>query len=153
MEAMRIAMSGGVQAFIGTIKETGDLARVLDGEGKGTYFEPKKHNNLTMKKQWIAFHTQPKGYVTIDEGAERALLGQGSSLLPVGVIDCGGDFHRGDVIEVRRRGRNSVVLGRGVVNYDAWQIKAVQGMITAEVKRRVDVDRYEVIHRDDWVEL
>lgn len=42
-------------------------------------------------------------------------------------------------------------IGRGVVNYEAWQIQAVAGLSTEEVKRRVDVGRIEVIHRDEWV--
>ncbi|MNC63771.1 gamma-glutamyl kinase [compost metagenome] len=45
------------------------------------------------------------------------------------------------------------VIGRGVVNYESWQLKAVAGLSTEEVQKRVDVARIEVIHRDEWITL
>ncbi|MNR44640.1 hypothetical protein D3C85_1634100 [compost metagenome] len=45
------------------------------------------------------------------------------------------------------------LLGRGVVNYAAWQVQAAAGLSTDEVQKRVEVARIEVIHRDEWVPL
>jgi glutamate 5-kinase len=91
------------------------------------------------------------GTVIVDEGAVRALCTGGKSLLPVGILQVEGDFHPGDVIEVVSS--NQVTIGRGVVNYAAWQVRAVAGLSTDEVQKRVDVQRIEVIHRDEWVTL
>jgi glutamate 5-kinase len=150
IEAARIAMRGGVHAFIGKVQHEGDLALAVEGNGRGTYFDTKLHS-LPMKKQWLGFHSLPQGSITVDDGAVSALLEGGKSLLPAGVTDIQGDFHPGDVVEVTNR--QGETLGRGVVNYAAWQIQAVAGLTTEEVKRRVDAARIEVIHRDEWITL
>ncbi|WP_274650529.1 glutamate 5-kinase [Paenibacillus humicola] len=150
IEAARIAMRGGVPAFVGRVAEPDDLRRAVLGDGKGTYFDTSLHN-LPMKKQWVGFHSLPQGKIAVDEGAEEALLHGGKSLLPAGIRHVEGDFHPGDVVEVvNLRGQT---IGRGVVNYAVWQIQAVAGLGTDEVRRRVEVGRIEVIHRDEWVTL
>ncbi|XEC92686.1 glutamate 5-kinase [Paenibacillus tarimensis] len=148
IDAARMAMRGGVPAFIGRALIPGDLLAAVNGYGKGTYFDTSLHT-LPMKKQWVGFHSLPQGKIVVDEGAEKALLSGGKSLLPAGIRSIEGDFHPGDVVEVT--GLAGHTIGRGVVNYAAWQIQAVAGMNTEEVRRRVDVNRIEVIHRDEWV--
>lgn len=150
IEAARIAMRGGVGAFIGKVQLEGDLSRAVEGNGRGTYFDTKLHS-LSMKKQWLGFHSMPQGRITVDDGAVSALLLGGKSLLPTGITESEGDFHPGDVVEVVNR--QGEVLGRGVVNYAAWQLQAVAGLGSDEVARRVDVSRIEVIHRDEWITL
>ncbi|AZN42056.1 glutamate 5-kinase [Paenibacillus albus] len=148
IEAARIAMRGGVPVFIGRVTEPGDLMLAVKDDGKGTYFDTHEHN-LTTKKQWLGFHSMPQGRIIVDDGAEKALLLGGKSLLPAGIQSIDGDFHPGDVVEVFNAQQQS--LGRGVVNYAAWQVQAVAGLSTEEVRRRVEVSRIEVIHRDEWV--
>ncbi|WP_072328891.1 MULTISPECIES: glutamate 5-kinase [unclassified Paenibacillus] len=150
LEAARIAMRGGIPLFIGRVVEPGDALLAVDGTGKGTYFDTTAHS-LPMKKQWLGFHSQPQGTVTVDEGAEQALVAGGRSLLPAGVREVEGDFHPGDVIEVVNLAHRTI--GRGVVNYAAWQLQAVAGLGTDEVQKRIDVQRIEVIHRDEWITL
>ncbi|CAG7621345.1 glutamate 5-kinase [Paenibacillus allorhizosphaerae] len=150
IEAARIAMRGGVPVFIGQVTEPGDLSDAVGGNGKGTYFDTDAHN-LPMKKQWLGFHSEPQGCVTVDHGAELALVTGGKSLLPAGVKEVYGEFHPGDVIEVANL--NGQTIGRGVVNYASWQLQAVAGMSTEEVQKRIEVIRIEVIHRDEWITL
>ncbi|WP_424766018.1 glutamate 5-kinase [Paenibacillus sp. sgz302251] len=150
IEAARIAMRGGVNAFIGKVQQHGDLTLAVQGNGRGTYFDTKLHS-LPMKKQWLGFHSLPQGSITVDDGAVAALLEGGKSLLPAGVTSIQGEFHPGDVVEVMNR--QGETLGRGVVNYAAWQIQAAAGLSTEEVRRRVEVSRIEVIHRDEWITL
>ncbi len=150
IEAARIAMRGGVPVFVGHVVEPCDLSLAVEGRGKGTYFDTSLHN-LSMKKQWVGFHSLPQGKIAVDLGAETALLSGGKSLLPAGVTAVEGDFHPGDVVEVTGPGREPI--GRGVVNYAAWQLTAAAGLSTDEVQKRVEVARIEVIHRDEWVPL
>ncbi|NBD26459.1 glutamate 5-kinase [Paenibacillus glycinis] len=150
IEAARIAMRGGIPAFIGRVLEPGDLIHAVRGDGRGTYFDTSLHN-LPMKKQWLGFHSMPQGRIVVDEGAERALLQGGKSLLPAGIRSIEGDFHPGDVVEVFNL--QGQTLGRGVVNYAAWQAQAAAGLSSEEVRKRVEVARMEVIHRDEWVSL
>lgn len=150
LDAARIATRGGVPVFIGQVIEPGDLADAVAGHGKGTYFTTSL-NNLPIKKQWVGFLSVPHGVVTVDAGAEKALSSGGKSLLPAGVIGISGEFHPGDVVEVVNP--VGTVIGRGVVNYETWQLKAVAGLSTDEVQKRIEVQRIEVIHRDEWVTL
>lgn len=148
VEAARIAVRGGVPVFIGEAKQDGDMKLALQNRGKGTYFLTAS-TNLSTKKQWIGFHSLTNGSITIDSGAKDALLNGGRSLLPAGVITAKGDFHPSDVVEVLSTA--GFVLGRGVVNYASWQLKAVAGLSSDEAAKRVDVPRVEVIHRDEWL--
>lgn len=148
VEAARVSVSGGIPFFVGEISSIYPLSAVLKGEGDGTYFVPSSAL-LPVKKQWLSFHSLINGHVVIDEGAETALLERGKSLLPAGIKEVHGEFHIGDVIEVYNiQGK---VLGRGIINYNDWQIKAVKGLNSNDVQKRVQVDKIEVIHRDEWV--
>lgn len=148
IEAARIATSGGVPVFVGRAAEPGDVASAVRGDGKGTYFDTSAHT-ISTKKQWIGFHSFTQGKIQVDAGAEKALIGDGRSLLPAGVTAVEGDFNPGDVVEITdAQGR---ILGRGVVNYAAWQLKAVAGLSTDEVRKRVEVTRIEAVHRDEWI--
>ncbi|GIP32442.1 glutamate 5-kinase [Paenibacillus sp. J2TS4] len=150
VEAARIAMRGGVPVFVGKVSESGDLLAATNNQGKGTYFDTRLHT-LSAKKQWVGFHSFPQGKVYVDRGAEEALLSGGKSLLPAGIRSISGDFHPGDVVEVINLDQHPI--GRGVVNYAAWQLKAVAGLSTDEVRTRVEVPRIEVIHRDEWMAI
>jgi len=150
IEAARIAMRGGVTTFIGRVQQPGELLLALNGNGRGTYFDTEEHS-LPMKKQWLGFHSTPSGTIVVDQGAVIALQEKHKSLLPAGVVSCDGEFHPGDVVEVINS--EGLLVGRGVVNYASWQLQAVAGLSSDEVERRIDVQRIEVIHRDEWITL
>lgn len=148
IEAARIAMQGGVPTFIGQVASTGDLHQAVAGTGKGTYFTSSLQA-LSAKKHWIGFLSVPKGRIHVDAGAENALLHGGKSLLPAGILSVDGEFHPGDVVEVA--GPDGRTFGRGITNYESWQITAVAGLGSEEALKRVETARAEVIHRDEWV--
>jgi glutamate 5-kinase len=150
LEAARIATRGGISVFIGRVTESGDLASAVADNGKGTYFAAGLQS-LSMKKQWVGYHSLPQGTVYVDHGAEIALVSGGRSLLPAGITEIIGEFHPGDVIEVRNMQQK--IIGRGVVNYASWQLQAVSGLSSEEVQKRVEVQRIEVIHRDEWMTI
>lgn len=150
IEAARIATRGGIEVFVGKVDEEGDLRHAVEHSGKGTYFDTQLQS-LSMKKQWLGYHSSPQGQVTVDEGAERALVQGGKSLLPAGVITISGEFHPGDIIEVTNV--NGELIGRGISNYESWQLQAVAGLTSSDIEKRIDVQRIEVVHRDEWVTL
>ncbi|MEW9698924.1 glutamate 5-kinase [Paenibacillus sp. SI8] len=150
VEAARIAMRGGVPVFIGRVVEPYDLQLAVDDRGKGTYFDTAM-DNLPVKKQWVGYHSLPQGRIIVDQGAKAALVDGGKSLLPAGITAVEGEFHPGDVVEVVST--DNTLLGRGVVNYAAWQLQAAAGLSTDEVQKRLEVVRIEVIHRDEWIPL
>jgi glutamate 5-kinase len=98
----------------------------------------------------------PQGRLTVDAGALRALTGQGRSLLASGVVEVDGDFAAGDVVAVIAAdgGGGAREFARGLVNYDAGEVRKLRGAQSRDIERRLGyrgVD--EVIHRDNLVIL
>ena len=152
LEAAQKAAASGIPMVIASGREEGVLTRLLAGEAVGTYFTPKA-DRLTARKWWIAFAVPPQGRLTVDAGALRALRDEGRSLLPSGVVDVGGDFAAGEVVAIvaQADGRE---FGRGLVNYDAVELRKIRGAKTRQIEERLGyrgVD--EVIHRDNLVIL
>lgn len=151
IEAAKIASRGGVAVFVGKADTAGDLLASAQGRGRGTYFDTQ-NASLPQKKQWLGFLSTPLGSLTVDDGAEEAIILHGRSLLPVGIRSAHGHFQTGDVVEVQNR--NGEVLGRGIVNYDSDQVQQIMGLPSSEVMKLLnDVHRLEVIHRDEWISL
>ncbi|GAE04734.1 glutamate 5-kinase [Paenibacillus sp. JCM 10914] len=151
IDAAKIATRGGVPVFIGRVNEPGDMMKVLQQAGSGTYFATQL-SSLPMKKQWLGFMSSPLGRIVVDPGAEEALLHGGHSLLPVGIKRIEGSFHAGDVVEVMNS--HNERLGRGIVNYDEDQLQSVIGLPSSQVIGMIgEVNRLEVIHRDEWITL
>ncbi|AWB44951.1 glutamate 5-kinase [Paenibacillus sp. CAA11] len=151
LDAARIAMRGGVHVFVGKVTLPGEMLDAAKGSGRGTYFHTSLAS-LSRKKQWLGFLSTPLGSISVDAGAEEALLHGGRSLLPVGVQQVKGSFHAGDVIEVM--GPEQETIGRGIVNYDADQLEDIKGLSSGDVLNQLhDVHRLEVIHRDEWISL
>jgi glutamate 5-kinase len=126
------------------------VPRLLDGEQIGTLFQAKKR--LTRKKCWIAFAYKPRGTLWIDQGAQEALRSKGKSLLPSGVTRVGGDFSRGDCVEIANG--DEKVIARGIVNYSSSDIAKIKGSKSIEIEKKLGY-KYteEVIHRDNMALL
>ena len=89
---------------------------------------------------------------TLDDGATRALVDKGRSLLPAGIVSVHGRFRIGDPVAcVDSAGRERA---RGLVAYAAEDIERIRGLATREVERVLGYSNgAEVIHRDDLVVL
>lgn len=100
------------------------------------------------RKRWIA-SMKPRGIVTVDDGAARALA-RGTSLLPAGVTRVDGRFGRGDPVEISDRdGRK---LGQGLSRYTVDEAVQIAGLRSDEIERVLGYPgRSALIHRDDMV--
>lgn len=148
LRAAQVALSVGVRAYIGS-SEADSFKSIVNDSGTGTYFGKKIKDSFRKKLQWIAFHSDIAGSIIIDSGAKNALLKNGKSLLPAGVVSFEGEFKDGDIVEVKdERGD---FLGRGLVNYSSEDLLKSIGKSSAFVKEKLMVKKIEVIHRDDWV--
>lgn len=135
--AARLAARGGVSAVIASGDVPRILSRVLDGEDTGTLFPAE--SGLARRKAWLAFATAPAGELCVNDGARRALIERGASLLAVGIAEIGGEFAAGDVVRITHDGAE---LARGVASRAAGQLRAEIG--SAE-RGRV------AVHRDHLV--
>jgi glutamate 5-kinase len=151
LEAAQKAVASGIPMVIARGTEPGVLTRLLAGEPLGTYFAPKA-DRLAARKRWIAFAVPPQGRLTVDAGALAALTRHKKSLLPAGVVEVEGDFASGEVVAVH--GASGREFARGVVNFDAEELRKIRGARTAEIEARLGYKSFdEVIHRDNLVIL
>ena len=107
---------------------THPLQAIADGAPCTWFLTPA--NPVTARKKWIAGSLEPRGALTIDAGAVKALRA-GKSLLPAGVIKVEGTFERGDAVLVR--GPDGAEIGRGLVAYDADDADKIKGRSSADI--------------------
>lgn len=142
--AADIAMRAGCAMAI----TLGNLDRPLSALANGaraTWFhgasDPK-----TARKRWISA-MKPRGRITIDAGAVRALHA-GKSLLPAGVTEVTGRFGRGDPVEIA--GPEGEVLCLGLAGYDLQDAQAIRGLQSGQIAEKLGYPgRVALIHRDD----
>lgn len=141
----------GVPTFMLNGRRPELIAAALAGEEVGTLFLPAARS-LSSRKHWIAHTLRPTGRITVDDGARQALIGQGRSLLPSGVVGVAGSFDRGACVRVC--GPDGAEVGRGIVDYSHSEIRAILGRRSGEIEEILGY-RYsdEIIHRDNLVVL
>jgi glutamate 5-kinase len=149
--AARRAARSGAHTVIAAGREPDVLARLAAGEMIGTHLAAATAT-LAARKQWLADHVQIAGRLTLDDGAVRALVNDGKSLLPIGVVAVAGRFERGEVVGCfTRDGRE---IARGLVNYSADDAARIARKPSSQIDAVLGyVDDTELIHRDNLVLL
>jgi len=148
LAAARVATRGGVAAAIISGKEQGSLTRLLAGEDEGTLFLCGE-DRQSKRQHWITEVLQAAGQIHVDAGAAKALLEQGSSLLPVGVTAVNGVFDKGDCVEIIGC---EGVIAKGLCNYTAEEMRQIMGHASSEIEAILGFhDFSSVIHRDNLV--
>ena len=149
LEAARIAMNAGCGMVICDGRGARPVGGLIDG-GRHTLFRAE-HSPLTARKRWIGGALTPKGRITVDNGAVRALR-QGRSLLPAGVVAANGAFERGDLIAIEDESRQ--VIGHGLSAYSVGDTRAILGHKSSEIEDLLGYrGRDEVIHADNLAML
>jgi glutamate 5-kinase len=144
--AAKMASWSGVRAVIAAAHREGVLADALTGSaGVGTIVQPRPQR-ISARKLWIAFAVATAGRITVDEGARRALLDRGVSLLPAGVTGVHGEFLPADAVEIA--GPDGTVFAKGLAAVGAGELAAIAGMRTTDLPEGMV---HEVVHRDDLV--
>jgi len=149
--AAKKAASYGIPTLIANGLDGKILKQIFSGESVGTLFIPQE-NRLSSRKHWIAHVLRPKGKIIVDEGAKKALLEKGKSLLPSGIVSLQGKFNIGDVVEIMDSKKKT--FAKGMVSYNAKEISKIKGKKTSEIELLLGYIYYdEIIHRDDMVIL
>jgi glutamate 5-kinase len=126
--AGRISKSG-IPVYIANGTKNNMLINLINRstEIEHTKFIPsKKTSNV---KQWLAGSDGfEKARITINQGAEEALLSQkASSLLPIGIVDMQGDFEKGDIVKIiNSRGKT---IGLGKAQYGKLKGESYMGKV------------------------
>ncbi len=147
--AAKRAAGSGASTVIAWGREPDVLLRLAAGESIGTALlatTPK----LTARKQWMADHLQLRGAVVVDAGAAHKVRSEGKSLLPIGVVEVQGEFHRGDVIAVRDQ--DGTEVARGLANYGSAEARLIARKPSSEFEKLLGYSAEpEMIHRDNLV--
>jgi glutamate 5-kinase len=147
IQAARKASRFGIPTVVARGTKEGVLHQILKGKEIGTLIL-SKGEALSSRKHWIAFNPKPKGDVTVDDGAKKAIVQKGKSLLPSGVVKIKGSFDRGDLVTcLGPRGKE---FARGLVNYSATELEKIKGQRSDQIESILGY-KYsdEVIHRND----
>src|SRR5690606_24282514 len=104
-----------------------------------------------VRKHWLQNAPAEPGGIVIDAGAANALVEEGASLLPGGVLTAERDFRRGDMVEVVLRDEAGSHRGaRGVSQYSAADVRRIARGRAREIEAVLGYScGGTVIHRDD----
>ena len=143
IEAATIATDAGIPVLLGAADSIGDA---LAGVG-GTYFAPTG-KRTGARLFWLRHAATPRGRLTLDAGAVRAVIERRMSLLPAGIVTVSGDFSAGEPVELADEA--GTVLARGLAGLDSDDLAGVLGRSTRDLPAELS---REAVHRDDLVVL
>ncbi len=142
--AARMATAAGCAMAI-TLGSPNNPLKQLEHGARATWFTAQT-DPQAARKRWIA-SMKPRGEVTVDAGAARA-LDKGNSLLPAGVVAVSGRFGRGDAVVIQ--GPEGQRLGQGLTRYTMAEAETIRGCRSVEIEARLGYPgRAALIHRDD----
>jgi len=149
VKAAKKVTAGGIPMIIANGNFPDVLEKLFEGETIGTFFVPGAER-MAKRKCWIGYSIKPEGSLTIDEGAVTAIVRRGKSLLPSGILEVEGDFGVGAGVQFKNL--QGEILGVGLVNYSAADIRKIKGLQTHRIAETLGEKPYdEVIHRDNLV--
>ena len=150
LKAAEIVCPSGEYLWIADGRDDNTLKKILNAEDIGTLFLPTSKNHMQGRKRWIRFFSPKRGRIVVDEGAVKALLEDGKSLLPSGIAFVEGSFQRGDTVEICDR--FSKPLGRGLVNFTSKECEKIAGCQMSEIPEILQqCSDSVIIHRDNMV--
>jgi glutamate 5-kinase len=149
IQAAKRCYSSGVAMVITNGSAPRALRDVVAGDFRGTLFLPGG-KRLSVRERWIGLVSHAKGSVSIDDGAQEALLVKHKSLLPSGIATVHGEFKAKDTISVRNAG--GAEIARGVSNYSSAELARIKGKRSGEIANVLGRPcREEAIHKDNLV--
>lgn len=149
LRAARAMLAAGVPTVICRGRRPDALVEVASGATIGTRFEaPAGSPHEGGRKLWIGLAEVPRGTIALDDGAARAVLEQGASILPVGVASTSGTYAAGDVVSVTTESGD--LIGRGVARYSSEDMQRVRGLRLEVIARFLgEAGAQPAVHRDD----
>ena len=150
LRAARAMLAAGIPMVICKGRRENALLGAVEGSGPLTLFRRAEgeSGHESARKLWIGLAGVPRGTLTIDRGAVRALVDEGGSLLPVGILATTGSYAAGDVVSVVDE--EGQLLGRGVTRYSCDQVAKAHGVRLDVVARFLpELGAQPCIHRDE----
>lgn len=151
LQAADVARRAGADVVIAAGHAPDVLRRIVTGESVGTRF-PALETPLEHRKRWILTGPAEGRTIEVDAGAARALMKNGSSLLPAGIVAVEGSFDRGDTVTIV--GPDRAAIARGVSRYGRVDLERIRGCRSEEINARLGYAYGPVaVHRNDLILL
>tara|TARA_B110000261_G_scaffold113782_1_gene127103 strand:- start:3081 stop:4217 length:1137 start_codon:yes stop_codon:yes gene_type:complete len=148
MAARRAALSG-THTIIASGRRVNILENLRNDQDIGTFLQSREFK-LVARKKWLADNLKLKGKIYIDQGAEKALVDQGKSLLVAGVVKVTGNFDRGEVIQCVNESGSEIL--KGLVNYNSEEVKRIIGVSSDKIETILGyVNESSLIHRNNMI--
>jgi glutamate 5-kinase len=148
LAARRAALSGA-HTIIASGKRNNILVDLSNDEDIGTFLQSREIK-LVARKKWLADNLKSNGKIYIDQGAEKALIHKGKSLLAAGVTKVIGTFDRGEVIQCVNESGHEIL--KGLVNYNSEEVKKIIGVSSDKIESILGyVNESSLIHRDNMI--
>ena len=149
IEAAKICNLAGCNMIIANGLPLNPISQI-EKKNNCTWFISKV-SKLHARKKWIISSISPKGELTIDEGAKKA-LGNGKSLLAAGIKKVSGKFNKGDHIKILDNKNKE--FARGLSSFSSEEINKILGCHSNEINKILGyTSKSEVVHKDDMVEV
>jgi len=141
--AVEVAFRAGCRTVLADGRTRDVLTRIFRGEEIGTLF--LAGTRMGARARWI-LGARPKGGISVDEGALKALERR-KSLLPSGVVDVTGVFDIGDVVLIESG-------FHAVASMSSEEIRRIMGHHSSDVETILGPGRREEVARaEDIVPL
>ncbi len=150
LDAARLCTQSGIQTLIVNGLQAETFEALSQGQVPGTLFAASP-TAQRARPLWLTHTQHPRGVIHIDEGAKRALLTQGASLLPSGIVEVSGHFTSGEAVAIHC---NAIPVAKGLVLFDARELALIKGLQSGQTAAVLGYQGSRVvIHRDDMVIL
>jgi glutamate 5-kinase len=153
IRAARVLLAAGIPLTICHGRRKDALVDVVKGREVGTRFENQATpHEITPKKLWIALGDSARGSLVVDEGARAALVGKGSSLLAVGVVEIGGEFEEDDIVDIVDE--HGHLFARGKVGASSDEARLACGHSQQDLagnRLLAHLADRPLVHRDDLI--
>ena len=148
LQAAEMATRFGMAAFLMNAKRLNEIIGISQGNyPRGTLFPPSKHK-LTGKKRWMAYAALSMGSIIIDDGAQKALVKDGKSLLASGVREIEGYWERKDLVRIVNPSGEEIA--RGFAELSSEETKMAKGLRSDEILKLIPgLKSEELVHRDN----
>jgi len=141
----------GIPMIIANGHKRGIIGEILNGDMVGTVFLPTRKKRLPQAKRYIACF-QHQGSITIDAGAEQALVTGNKSLLLAGIIKQQHSFAVGDVVRIITE--KGIAIAKGKINFDSEELAdflTLENYLPDKLVKKKKKLKGVAVHRNDMV--
>lgn len=150
IQAAEKCVNSGIQTLIVNGRDASVFEKLAKGQVPGTLFTPKTSLD-NARDTWLRHTLKVKGTISIDLGAKQALVENGASLLPSGIIEVQGQFDAGEAVNICFQDQP---IAKGLAIYNAPDLAAIKGLKSNQIEAKLGYSSSEAaVHRDDLVLL